>query len=83
MSDYRGLIEEMEKEELKDKSKSFFPALVEVDSTLKILDHPDLPVGVSFRIVETGPLTPEKVLAACLRWTSAQIRVAVDDVLRD
>lgn len=67
MSDIRGypVIEEVI-----TTSESKFPALIEVYRTLVILDHHELPVGKSFRILETAPLTPAKVLLA---WIVEQI----------
>ncbi len=64
-------------------NESKFPALVEVDGTLKILDHHELPVGVSFRIVETAPLTPANVLATTLKWSFQKEKDAVLAALAD
>jgi hypothetical protein len=58
-------------------SSSHFPALISTGGTLKILDHHELPVGESFTVLATAPLTPENVLTACLRWTQQKIQVAV------
>jgi len=66
-----------------DKNDSLFPALIETDGTLKILDHYELPINQSFRILETAPLSPEKVLVACLRWSDQQVSDAHAQAIND
>lgn len=82
MSDYRGLIEEMgrnDREAAENAKHSYFPALIQVEGTLKIVKHDEIPVGVSFTVLVTAPLTPENILKACLEWADKEIDRALEN----
>lgn len=82
MSDYRGLIEDMAKDarEAAEATKhSHFPALIQTEDTLKIVKHDEIPIGVSFTVLATAPLTPESVLQTCLKWADREIDKALEN----
>lgn len=74
------LVKNMAKTVVDSTKNSYFPALIETEGTLKIVNHDEIPIGVNFTVLAVAPLTPEIVLQVCLKWIDKELDKLVREV---